>query len=56
MLKELTEPVEISDLELTKFWGADVARLNTYQRALIAEVYTKVKKPLSTLSIHPTAS
>jgi hypothetical protein len=41
---ELIEPVDVSDSELAKFWGADLAELTAYQQALIAELFKKLKK------------
>lgn len=44
MFTELIEPVDVSDSELAKFWGADLAELTAYQQALIAELFKKLKK------------
>lgn len=44
MIVELIKPTDVNELELAKFWGADVARLTGYQQALIAGLLKKLKQ------------
>ena len=44
MIVEVIEPIDVSELELAKFWGADVTRLTTYQQALVAGLFKKLKQ------------
>lgn len=56
MIVEVVEPIDVSELELAKFWGADVARLTGYQQALVAGLFKKLKQRQSSSMLHPLQS
>jgi hypothetical protein len=56
MIVEVIEPINVSELELAKFWGADVTRLTTYQQALVAGLFKKLKQRQPSSMFNPHLS